>query len=78
MISRFKSRYCRTSHKLSIALPHSVEQDYAIDEDNGTNFWWDTIDKELKKIWGMETFEMMEGVKPEYIRSQKHAMPGYK
>ena len=26
----------------------------------------------------MENFEMMEGVKPEDIRYQKHPMPGYK
>ena len=38
----------------------------------------DDIDRELKKIWGMETFEIMKGVKLEDIRSQKHSMPGYK
>ena len=35
-----------------------------------------TLDKDLKNIRGMETFEMMEGVKPEDIQSQKHPMPG--
>ena len=78
IISRVKSRYQRTSKNFGIALPHSVEEDYAIDEDNGNKFWRVDIEKELKKIQGLETFEMMEGVKPEDILSQKHPMPGYK
>ena len=40
-------------------------------------FGGDYIDKELKKIRGMETFEIMERVKTEDIQSQKHPMPGY-
>ena len=64
IISKFKSHYWRTSHKSDIALSHSVEKNYAIDEYNGNNFWWVAIDKELNKIQGMETFEIMEGVKP--------------
>ena len=59
IISRVKPRYWRTSHKLGISLPHSVEESYDIDEENGHIFWLDAIDKELKKILGMETFEMM-------------------
>ena len=78
IISRVKSRYCRTSHKFGISLPHSVEEAYTIDEGNGNNIWRDTIGKELKKILDMETFEIMEGVKPKNIRYQKHHMPGYK
>ena len=35
----------------------------------------DAIDKELKKILGMETLEIMGGFKPEDIRYQKHHMP---
>ena len=77
IISRVKSRYWRTSHKFGIALTHSVEEAYTIDEENGNIFWRYAIDKELKNIRGMETFEMIEGVKPEDIQSQKHPMPRY-
>ena len=78
IISRVKSHYWRTSHKFIIALPHSIEEAYDMYEDNGNTFWLYFIEKELKKIQGMETFEMMEGVKPEDTRSQKHPIPGYK
>ena len=62
--TKVKSRYWRTSHKCGIALLHSVEGAYDIHEDIGNNVWLDAIDKELKKIWGMEIFEMMEVVNP--------------
>ena len=38
IIYRVKSRYWRKSHKFGINLPHSVEEDYAINEDNGNTF----------------------------------------
>ena len=38
IISRVKSLYWITSHKFGIALPHSVEEAYAIDEENGNTF----------------------------------------
>ena len=47
IISRIKLQYWRTSHKFGIALPHSVEEDYAINEDNENTFWQYAIDKEL-------------------------------
>ena len=39
IISRVKSRHWRKSHKFGIALSHSVEEAYFIDEENGNNFW---------------------------------------
>ena len=45
IISRVKSRFWRTSHKFSIDLLYYVEEDYAINEENGINFWRVTIDK---------------------------------
>ena len=50
IISGIKSFYWRTSHKFGITLTHSVEEAYAIDEENGNNFWQDAIYKELRKI----------------------------
>ena len=64
IISRVKSRYWRKIHNFVIALTHSVDEAYAINEENGNNFWRFDIDKELKNIRGTETFEMAEGVKP--------------
>ena len=46
--------------------------------ENGNTFLQDDMDKEIKKIRGMETFEIMEGVKPEDTRSQKYPMTRYK
>ena len=45
IFSRVKSRYWTTSHKFGIALPHSVEEAYAIYEENGNDFWLDSIDR---------------------------------
>ena len=59
IISRVKSCYWRTSHNFGIALPHSIEEAYAINEESGDTFWRYAIDKEPKKNRGMETFEMM-------------------
>ena len=39
IISRVKPRYWRTSNKFGIALTHSVEEYYVIDEENENNFW---------------------------------------
>ena len=47
-ISRVKSRYWRTSHKLGISLPQYVEEAYTTNEENGNNFWQDYIDKKTK------------------------------
>ena len=45
IISRVTSRYWITRHKFGIALPHSVEEAYAINEENGNSFWRVDIDK---------------------------------
>ena len=78
IISRVESHYWRTSHKFGIDLPHSVDEAYFLNEENRNTFWWYAIGKKLKKIQGVETFEMMEGVKPEDILSQKNNTPVYK
>ena len=52
-----------------MALTHSVEKAYDINKYNVNNFWRVAIEKELKKIRGMETFEIMEGLKQENIQT---------
>jgi len=49
-IERVKSRYWRTTHKLGIRLPHSVEEAYRLDEENGNNLWRDAINKEMLHV----------------------------
>ena len=61
-----------------MALTHSVEKAYDINKYNVNNFWRVAIEKELKKIRDMETFEIMEGLKQENIQTQKNTMPAYK
>ena len=35
IVAKVQSRYWRTSHKFGVKLPHSVEEDYKLDEKNG-------------------------------------------
>ena len=42
------------THKFGIRLPHFVEEALKIDEQTGTNFWWQAINKEMqcvKIVW---------------------------
>ena len=77
IMAKVKSRYWKTTHKFGIRLPHSVEEALKIDEETGTTFWRDAIQKEMKKIRGLNAFEKVDGVRPEQVRNQTHPMPGY-
>ncbi|KAI2494561.1 Reverse transcriptase (RNA-dependent DNA polymerase) [Fragilaria crotonensis] len=66
IIGKVKSRYWKTSHKYGVRLPHSVQEALQIDKETGTDFWWNAIQKELKKV--MVAFEYDESVTPEQIR----------
>ena len=37
-------------HKFSIRFPHSIEEALNIDEQTGTNFWWQAINKEMQHM----------------------------
>ena len=39
IVLKVKSRYWRTMHKFEVQLPHSVEEAYQIDEQNGKDYW---------------------------------------
>jgi hypothetical protein len=56
IIAKVKSRYWKTTHKFGIELPHSVAEAFAIDAQNGNNFWRDAIHKEMSKSRGMGAF----------------------
>ena len=50
IISAVKSRVQNATHKYGIELPKSDEHVKKIDENNGNQFWKDTIDKEMKNV----------------------------
>ena len=47
-ISKVKSQYWQTTHKFGIRLPHSIEEALEVDEQTGTNFWQQVINKEMQ------------------------------
>ena len=49
-ISKVKSWYWQTTHKFGIRLPHSIEEALEIDEQTGTNFWQQVINKEMQHV----------------------------
>ena len=66
IIGKVKSRYWKTSHKYGIRLPHSVQEALRIDKETGTDYWWNAIQKEMKKV--MVAFDYDESVTPQQIR----------
>jgi hypothetical protein len=50
MISKVKSKYWKRSHKFGIRLPKTVEQAIRFDEEDGTTFWRDAVEKEMKNV----------------------------
>jgi hypothetical protein len=49
-MSKFKSKYWKTTHKFGIRLPRSVQQALQIDEEMGTDLWHQAIEKEVKNV----------------------------
>ena len=39
IVAKARSRYWRSTHKFGVKPPHSVEEAYKIDEQNGNNYW---------------------------------------
>ena len=50
IIKKVKGKYWRTTHKFGIKLPHSVEEAYKIDKENGNDFWTKAIEKEMARV----------------------------
>ena len=75
IIAKVKSRYWKTSHKYGVQLPHSVQEALQIDKETGTDFWWQAIQKELKKV--MVAFEYDESITPEQLRHDKTVYVGF-
>ena len=45
IISGFNSRVKRFTHKYEVELPRTAQEDYALDENNGNNFWCDALNR---------------------------------
>ena len=50
IVAKVKSRYWRTTHKFGVRLPHSVEEAYKLDAQNGNDFWRRAIEKEMSRV----------------------------
>ena len=44
------SKYWRTTEKMGITVPRTIEQAYALDKEDGTTLWQDAIAKEMKHV----------------------------
>ena len=77
IIGKVKSRYWwKTSHKYGIRLPHSVKEALQIDKETGTDFWWQAIQREMKKV--MVAFEYDDTLlTPEQARTDKSKYVGF-
>ena len=69
IISRVKSRYWRTRHKVGIRLPHSVKEALEIDQATGTDFWRKALNKEMSKV--KVAWEARDGITPDDVRNGK-------
>ena len=53
-----KKRYFKRNQKYGIELPKDTYRAYKIDEETGTTFWKDAIEKEMKNV--MVAFQILE------------------
>ena len=62
-----------------IRLPHSVKEVLKIDEESGgPPFWQLAIEKEMKKINGMNAFERWDKASPEDLWKNPKLLPTFK
>ena len=50
IISKLRSRYCKTAHKIGIWVPESVDDKLRIDLEHENDFWAAAIKKEMDKV----------------------------
>ncbi|KAI2499224.1 Reverse transcriptase (RNA-dependent DNA polymerase) [Fragilaria crotonensis] len=75
IIAKVKRRYWMTNYKYGIRLPHSVQEALQINKETGTDFWWQAIQKEMKKV--MVAFEYDDQVTPEQVRNDPDKYVGF-
>ena len=59
IISKVKGKYWLRTHKFGIRVPHSVQEAYKIDAENGNSLWRDAIAKEMENV--RPAFRAVEG-----------------
>ena len=67
IIGKLKSKYWRTTHKFGICLPKDAREALQIDEDTGTDFWKQAIEKELR--WVKVAWEARDDLDIEQVHS---------
>ena len=67
--SKVKKQHWRTTHKLGIKLPHSVQEPLEIDRIAGTHFWQKAISEEMSKV--KIAWKTHDGHTPQQIRNGK-------
>ena len=50
IVAKVKSRYWHTTHKFGVKLPHSVEEAYKLDAENGNDLWRHAIQQEMSRV----------------------------
>ena len=50
IISKFKSKYWRTTNKFGIYFPKTVEKVLHFDKEEGNNYWEKALNKEMSKV----------------------------
>ena len=71
---KLKSKYWHTTHKFGIRLPKDAREALQIDEDTGTDFWKQAIEKELRQV--KVAWEARDDLDIEQVRSGKQLI-GY-
>jgi hypothetical protein len=74
IIPKVKSRYWKTTHKFGVRMPKSVMEAFKLDEQNGNDLWWKSIEKEMGKA--RVAFERVDRTTPDDCRQNK-ALVGY-
>ena len=50
IIAKLKAKYWRTTHKFGIRVPKYVDENLAIEKENGNTLWYTAIQKEMKNV----------------------------
>jgi hypothetical protein len=50
IISAVNKRYWKRTHKYGIRVPKSIQEAYAIDEENGDHRWAESIQREMNNV----------------------------
>ena len=66
IISEFKTKYWRITHKFGIQVPKTVDEAYKIDQQTGTVLWEKAIEKKMTNV--RVAFEFLREETPVHMR----------